>query len=168
VAARKHTDKDPQKDKQRYHLILLAMNHKGYQNLMQLSTTANLDGFITIRVSTTTCSRSTTKVSSRSAPVWVVKSATGCKTASMTSPRSSQWYKSVFGDRYYLEIQDHGHPKNELYSAEQGAINEQVLKLGKELDIPVVLTCDAHYLKARRPGCPRNPAVCRYGFVPER
>jgi DNA polymerase-3 subunit alpha len=57
------------------------------------------------------------------------------------------WYKSIFGDRYYLEIQDHGHPKNPLYSEDQGAINEQVLKLGKELDIPVVLTCDAHYLR---------------------
>jgi DNA polymerase III alpha subunit len=45
VAARRHTDKDPQKDKNRFHLILLAMNHKGYQNLMQLSTTANLQGF---------------------------------------------------------------------------------------------------------------------------
>jgi DNA polymerase-3 subunit alpha len=37
VAARKHTDKDPQKDKARHHLILLAMNHKGYQNLMRLA-----------------------------------------------------------------------------------------------------------------------------------
>src|SRR5207244_3242778 len=45
VAARRHTDKDPQKDKSRYHLILLAMNNQGYQNLMQLSTTANLNGF---------------------------------------------------------------------------------------------------------------------------
>src|SRR5688572_15651096 len=45
VAARKHTDKEPGKDKQRYHLILLAMNMKGYQNLMMLSTKANLDGF---------------------------------------------------------------------------------------------------------------------------
>ena len=45
VAARKHTDKDPQKDKNRYHLILLAMNNTGYQNLMRLSTIANLDGF---------------------------------------------------------------------------------------------------------------------------
>ena len=45
VAARKHTDKDPQKDKQRYHLIVIAMNEVGYKNLMQLSTTANLDGF---------------------------------------------------------------------------------------------------------------------------
>src|SRR5690606_38019195 len=45
VAARKHTDKEPGKDKQRYHLILLAMNMDGYQNLMRLSTIANLEGF---------------------------------------------------------------------------------------------------------------------------
>ena len=35
VATRKHTDKDPQKDKNRFHLILLAMNMIGYQNLMR-------------------------------------------------------------------------------------------------------------------------------------
>ena len=45
VAARKHTDKDAQKDKNRHHLVLLAMNNVGYQNLMKLSTVANLDGF---------------------------------------------------------------------------------------------------------------------------
>ena len=45
VAARKHTDKDPAKDKARYHLILLAMDMAGYQNLMKLSTAANLNGF---------------------------------------------------------------------------------------------------------------------------
>lgn len=45
VAARKHTDKDPTKDKNRYHLIILATNKVGYQNLMRLSTIANLDGF---------------------------------------------------------------------------------------------------------------------------
>jgi DNA polymerase-3 subunit alpha len=59
----------------------------------------------------------------------------------------AEWYKSIFGDRYYLEIQDHGHPQNPLHSKEQQEINEQVLRLGKELDIKVALTCDAHYLK---------------------
>ena len=44
VAARGRADRDPQKDKARYHLVLLAMNHKGYQNLMRLSTIANLEG----------------------------------------------------------------------------------------------------------------------------
>ena len=45
IAARKHTDKEPGKDKPRYHLILLAMNMTGYQNLMKLSSIANIDGF---------------------------------------------------------------------------------------------------------------------------
>ena len=43
VAARKHTERDPQKDKANYHLILLAKNNKGYENLMRLSSIANLD-----------------------------------------------------------------------------------------------------------------------------
>ncbi|MCA9327647.1 DNA polymerase III subunit alpha, partial [Candidatus Saccharibacteria bacterium] len=59
----------------------------------------------------------------------------------------ASWYKSVFGDRYYLEVQDHGHPDAPSHSAEQKRVNDGVFKLSKELDIPVVLTCDAHYLK---------------------
>ena len=45
VASRLHTDKDSQKDKARHHLIILAMNNLGYENLMRLSTIANLEGF---------------------------------------------------------------------------------------------------------------------------
>src|SRR5690606_12526032 len=59
----------------------------------------------------------------------------------------AEWYKGVFGDRYYLEVQDHGHPKNPMYNTEQGDINNEILKLSKELHIPAVVTCDAHYLK---------------------
>jgi DNA polymerase-3 subunit alpha len=44
VAARSRHDRDPQKDKARYHLTILAMNNTGYQNLMKLSTIANLEG----------------------------------------------------------------------------------------------------------------------------
>ena len=44
VAARSRHDRDPAKDKARYHLILLAMNETGYQNLMQLTSKANLEG----------------------------------------------------------------------------------------------------------------------------
>src|SRR5687768_6982892 len=44
VAARSRFDRDPAKDKARYHLILLAMNETGYKNLMYLSSKANLEG----------------------------------------------------------------------------------------------------------------------------
>lgn len=148
VAARKHTDKDPQKDKQRYHLILLAMNHKGYQNLMQLSTTANLDGFYYYpRIDHDLLEKYNEGIIALSACMGGEVGDALRNGQYEQAKQVAEWYKSVFGDRYYLEIQDHGHPKNELYSAEQGAINEQVLKLGGELDIPVALTCDAHYLR---------------------
>ena len=45
VARRTHDDRDPTKDKNPYHLTLLAMNIQGYQNLMKLSSIANLKGF---------------------------------------------------------------------------------------------------------------------------
>ncbi len=148
VATRKHTDKDPQKDKNRFHLILLAMNNKGYQNLMQLSTTANLDGFYYYpRVDHDLLEKYSEGVIALSACMGG-EVGNALKLDQYDQAKEiAQWYKGVFGDRYYLEIQDHGHPDNPLHSPEQGAINKQVLKLGKELDIPVVVTCDAHYLK---------------------
>jgi DNA polymerase-3 subunit alpha len=148
VAARGHLDKDPQKDKNRFHLILLAMNDTGYQNLMRLSTTANLDGFYYYP-------RVDHELLEKYNEGLIVLSACmggeigdALKNGQYEQAKAvAEWYKSIFGDRYYLEIQDHGHPQNPLHSKEQQEINEQVLRLGKELDIKVALTCDAHYLK---------------------
>lgn len=148
IAARKHTDKDPQKDKQRYHLILLAMNDEGYHNLMRLSTIANLEGYYYYpRIDHELLEQYNGGLIALSACM------SGEVGSAIQAGRYEQakevatWYKSVFGDRYYLEIQDHGHPENPLYNEEQHLGNEAVLKLGQELDIPVVVTCDAHYLR---------------------
>lgn len=148
VAARRHTDKDPQKDKNRYHLILLAMNNQGWKNLMQLSTIANLHGvYYFPRIDHELLERYNEGIIALSACMGG-EIGDALKTDDYEKAKQiATWYKGIFGDRYYLEIQDHGHPENPLHSAEQGHINEQVLKLGKELDIPVVVTCDAHYLK---------------------
>lgn len=147
VAARRHTDKDPAKDKQRYHLILLAMNMKGYQNLMQLSTIANLEGYYYFpRIDHDLLEKYNEGIIALSACMGGEVGDALKQGQYDQAKEIATWYKGVFGDRYYLEIQDHGHPDNPLNSPEQQAINEQVLKLGKELDIPVVVTCDAHYL----------------------
>ena len=148
VAARNHTDKDPQKDKQRFHLILLAMNHKGYQNLMQLSTTANLKGFYYFpRVDHDLLEKYNEGIIVLSACMGG-EVGSALKDGDYEKAKSvASWYKSVFGDRYYLEIQDHGHPDNPLPSVDQEKINKQVLQLGNELGIEVALTCDAHYLR---------------------
>ena len=60
--------------------------------------------------------------------------------------RVAEWYKSIFGDRYYLELQDHGHPDHPHAWDVQVKINGYLEKLSKELDIPCVVTSDGHYL----------------------
>ncbi|HSX46936.1 MAG TPA: DNA polymerase III subunit alpha [Patescibacteria group bacterium] len=148
VAARKHTDRDPVKDKSRYHLILLAIDKTGYQNLMRLSTIANLEGYYYYpRIDHDLLERYNEGLIALS----------GCMGGEIgdalkqgqyqLAHDTAAWYKQVFGDRYYLEVQDHGHPANPMYNAEQEGINQQVISLGKELNIPVVVTCDAHYLR---------------------
>ena len=148
VAAREMADRDPGKDKQNFHLILLAMNNQGYRNLMRLSTLANLDGFYyKPRIDHATLEK-------YNEGLIVLSGCIGGEVAD--SLRQGQtdkareiasWYKSVFGDRYYIEIQDHGHPKHPSKWDEQVEVNKQLIELAKELELPCVITCDAHYLK---------------------
>lgn len=147
VATRKHTDKDPAKDKSRFHLILLAMNNVGYQNLMRLSTTANLEGFYYFpRIDHDLLKK-------HNEGIIVLSGCMGGEIGSYIrdglfdkAREIASWYKEVFGDRYYLELQDHGHPENKLYNKEQETVNKGIIKLSEKLDIPLVVTCDAHYL----------------------
>ncbi len=113
MAARGHTDRDPAKDKNNYHLILLAMNDAGYRNLMELSTIANLEGFYYRP-------RMDHDLLAKHSEGLIVLS--GCASSEVgdqlrqgqyaAAKKIAQWYKKIFGDRYYLEIQDHGHPKH--------------------------------------------------------
>ncbi len=147
VAARKHTDKDPTKDKGRFHLILLAMNDVGYKNLMKLSSIANLEGYYYYpRIDHDLLEKYNEGLIVLSACM-SGEVADAIKNNQPTEAKKiAGWYKQVFGDRYYLEIQDHGHPNNPKSNLEQEAVNREVIKLGEELDIPLVVTCDAHYL----------------------
>ncbi len=148
VAARKHTDKDPSKDKNRFHLILMAMNEVGYQNLMKLSTIANIDGYYYFpRIDHDLLEKYNEGIIASSACLGGEIGDALKNDDYARAKETATWYKSVFGDRYYLEIQDHGHPDAPAHNAEQKKVNDGVFKLGKELDIPVILTCDAHYLK---------------------
>ncbi len=147
VAARSRTDRDPQKDKARYHITLLAMNDKGYQNLMQLSTLANLEGFYYKP-------RIDHELLEKYNEGLIVLS--GCASGEVgenlraddydTAKEIASWYKSVFGDRYYLELQDHGHEESPGAWDVQVKINGYLHKLSKDLDIPCVVTSDGHYL----------------------
>lgn len=147
VAARTRHDRDPAKDKARYHLTLLAMNHKGYQNLMQLSTIANLEGmYYKPRIDHDLLEQYNEGIICMS----------GCAGGELgenlrnddyeKAKEIATWYKSIFGDRYYLELQDHGHPDARSRWDVQVKINDYLEQLSKELDIPCVVSSDGHYL----------------------
>ncbi len=148
VAARTLADKDPAKDKIYYHLILLAMNNTGYQNLMKLSTIANLEGmYYKPRIDHVVLEK-------YNEGLIVLSGCIGGEVGDAIrqgqydkAKEIAEWYKSVFGDRYYIEVQDHGHPEHPSKWKEQEQVNEQLIKLAKELDLKCVVTCDAHYLK---------------------
>ena len=147
VAARSRFDRDPSKDKQRFHLTVLAMNNTGFHNLMKLSTQANLEGmYYKPRIDHDLLEELNEGL--------IVLS--GCASGEIgvalkeddyeRARDIAKWYKSVLGDRYYLELQDHGHPKSNTHWDVQAKINEGLIKLSEELDIEMVVTCDGHYL----------------------
>jgi len=148
VAARTIHDKEAGKDKVYYHLILLAMNNTGYQNLMRLSTIANLEGvYYKPRIDHNLLEK-------YNEGLIILSGCIGGEVGDAIrqgqydkAVETAKWYKKIFGDRYYIEIQDHGHPDHQSKWDEQVRVNEGLLKLAKELDIPPVVTCDAHYLK---------------------
>lgn len=147
VAPRLHTDKDPAKDRQYYHLTMLAMDNKGYENLMRLSTIANLEGFYyKPRVDRQLLEKYNQGLIILSGCIGGELSDALRQGQYQQALQTAKWYKKIFGDRYYIELQDHGHPAHPTSWGEQTRVNEQLLKISAELNIPAVVTCDAHYL----------------------
>ncbi len=148
IATRTLTDKEVEFDKQYYHLIILAMNNTGYQNLMKLSTISHLEGFYyKPRLDRQTLEKYNEGL--------IVLS--GCINSEFAdalrqgrveqAKKIAKWYKGIFGDRYYIEIQDHGHPDHPSNWKDQEAVNNESFKIAKELNVKTVITGDAHYLK---------------------
>lgn len=123
-----------------YHLVLLAKNNIGYQNLMKLSSTAYIDGFyykprIDWEALKTHHEGIIVLSACMSGEVFSHLDVGDKKGAISVVER----YVEVFGDDYYLEIQDHGLPQERGY--------DNVYNLGKEMGVPVVATNDCHYLE---------------------
>ncbi len=128
-------------DKRSYHLVLLAKNLTGYQNLIKLITKANLEGFYYKP-------RLDREILEEHHEGLIALSAclAGEIPRLITSGRIEEakqtalWYKQTFGeDNFYLEIQRHPIPELEL-------VNQELIKMSAELDIPLVATNDVHYI----------------------
>jgi DNA polymerase III subunit alpha len=141
VARRTRLDKEARVDVKPYHLTILAENNEGYENLLELVTKANLEGFYyKPRVD-----YELLKLHSKG-----LIALSGCLQGHI--PRAIldedevelkkivERYLDIFGkDNFFLEVQD-----NPL-SEEQQMINEKIKELSKEYEIGLVLTYDSHY-----------------------
>lgn len=148
VAARKMTDRDPAHDKQRFHITLLAMNNQGFENLCRIMSNAEINGkYYKPRTDHDELQKYNEGIICLS----------GCMGSEISEAiragdderafKLIDWYRNVFKDRFYLEMQDHGHPKSSTHSAEQKKVNDWLMAHAEELGLPLVVTCDAHYLR---------------------
>ncbi|MDR1300652.1 MAG: DNA polymerase III subunit alpha [Candidatus Nomurabacteria bacterium] len=146
VAPRTYKDRDPQKDKSRCHITLLAMNNDGVKNLMRLSTKANLEGFYyKPRVDHDLLREYNEGIICLSGCIGSEVSEALRGDDYETARKIAEFYRDIFGDRYYLELQDHGHVDAPKHYDEQKKVNDGLDKLHDELGIPRVISCDAHY-----------------------
>ena len=123
-----------------YHLVLLAQNEVGWRNLIQLSTRAHLEGFYYRP-------RLDRELLAEYSDGIIVLS--GCPSSELqraliredaaAARKIADWYREVFDDRYYFEVQRHAQlPQFE-------PMMRQTVALAREMDVPLVATQDAHY-----------------------
>ena len=142
VAPRTRFDKVHGIDNQRYHLVLLAKNENGYKNLIKLVSAAWTEGFYTKpRIDHDILEEYHEDLICLSACLAGEIPQALLKNDYEGAKSTALWYKNLFGEgNYYMEIQDHG-------IEEQHRTNPDIIRIARELDIPLVATNDAHYVK---------------------
>ncbi len=121
-----------------YHLILLAKNGEGYQNLLQLTTKSHLEGFYyKPRVDRELLAEHHEGLVALSGCLHGEIPRLILEGRAEEARKAALWYKEVFGD-FYLELQRHP-------IAELEQVNPQLIALSRELEIPLVATNDVHY-----------------------
>jgi DNA polymerase-3 subunit alpha len=135
------------KGERRYHLVVLARNATGYRNLVKLTSLSHLRGMRGRGIFARACiDKQLLRQHSEGLIV-----ATACLGGEIpqailrgrpeVAREVAAWYQEVFGDDFYLEIQDHG-------GLEDRIVNVEIARIGAELGIPLIATNDAHYLSS--------------------
>lgn len=141
VAPRTRFDKESGIDENYSHLILLAKNKIGYQNLIKLVSLSFTEGYYyKPRIDLEILEKYHDGLICLSACLAGSVNKAILKDDLEEAKKIALWHKNLFGEDYYLEIQNNGLP-------EQVMVNQKLIMLSRELDIPLVGTNDAHYLK---------------------
>jgi DNA polymerase-3 subunit alpha len=133
-------DKGKRQDQPMYHLILLARSFTGYQNLMKLCSIAHIQGFhYKPRIDYA-------HLAQHAEGLIALSACLGGEVAQhllhdrIEDARAAAYrYRELFGDDFYLEIQDHG-------LREQKKVMQSMIDLSRETQIPLVATNDVHYI----------------------
>ena len=141
VAPRTRFDKEPNIDNKYYHLILLAKNNDGYKNLAKLVSLSFVDGYYyKPRIDKEILEKYHEGLICCSACLGGEVAQNILKDNLEEAEKVAIWHKNVFGEDYYLEVQSNTMPNQIL-------VNQKLVELSRKLDIPLVATNDAHYLK---------------------
>ena len=141
VAPRTRFDKDPNLDSKYNHLILLAKNNEGYKNLSKLVSLSFVEGFYyKPRIDKEILEKYHENLICCSACLAGEINQAILKGDMQEAENIAKWFKNIFGKDYYLEVQNNG-------VKEQVLVNQKLIELSKKLNIPLIATNDAHYLK---------------------
>ncbi|MGB3202930.1 MAG: DNA polymerase III subunit alpha, partial [Nodosilinea sp.] len=138
-------DISQQQRRPRYHQVVLAKNTQGYKNLVKLTTISHLQGVQGKGIFSRPCINKDLLEQYHEGLIVTSACLGGEVPQAILQKRPdvarkvAQWYKDLFGDDYYLEIQDHGSPEDRV-------VNVEILKIARELDIKVICTNDSHYI----------------------
>ena len=124
-----------------YHLILIAKDEKGYANLIKLVSTAWCDGFYyKPRINFELLKEYHEGLICSSACLGGEVLQHLLKQEKDLAIETAKRYKELFGDDYYIELQDHN-------LEDQKRTNPDLIKIARELDIKMIITNDSHYLR---------------------
>jgi DNA polymerase-3 subunit alpha len=142
IARRSMTDKEGKADAQPFHLVLLATDTTGYRNLCRLVTDAHIDGYYyKPRIDREHLAKHSAGLIGLSACLnGEVSRALEVDDWDLARTVAGEYSDILGKGRFFLELQDHG-------LAEQRRLNEQLLRLAPELDLPLVVTNDLHYVR---------------------
>jgi DNA polymerase-3 subunit alpha len=150
VARRGLHRKEAKIDGSGWHLVLLAKNKKGYQNLMKMVSISFLEGnYYKPRIDKDLLKKYHEGIIALSACLGGEVSQKLMNESLEEAEKAALWYKDLFGEDFYLEIQRHpsGDPElDERIYNDQVFVNQKLLEMGQKHDIKVVATNDVHYL----------------------
>lgn len=140
VAINKYTEREP-KDKSQYHLVLLAENNEGYENLMKIVSEGYVNGFYyKPRIDHDILRKYNKGIIALSACLGGEIQQHLLDNNYDRAKKVANDYKKIFGENnFFLELQNHG-------VEEQLKVNKQLVQISEDLDIPLVATNDVHYL----------------------